>query len=115
MNNREHPRYSIQVISEKIVKESKDKSSLDFLISGIDYMRQAGVSVPQFTKPLQYQTPEGNTFCTSELQILVDGHTFYQRHFVIKRQEDFLIITGSFPERDDYQWMTDVVDSIDLF
>lgn len=113
-NNRSDAIYSIQILCDKFINESKDKSAFDYLIYGIEYMRQAGLEIPQFTIPVSYPTKNGINFYTCQLEVIKNGETHYERNFIVKRSKDFIIISGSFRSKNDDGWMQEVVNSISL-
>ncbi|MEO6168087.1 MAG: hypothetical protein ABIO46_14200 [Chitinophagales bacterium] len=112
LNKRYDPDYTIQVLSDKIIEASKDESEYDYLMNGIEYMKLRGLQVTKYTLPEQYSTSRGIPFCTSKLEVVIGGQTHYERNFVIKRPNDFLIISGSFLNVNDDHWMQEVVNSV---
>lgn len=114
LEKRMDPEYTVQVISEKFTEDSKDRSTKEYLLQGIGYMRQQGINVTQFTVPTAFNTRNGFTFFTSKMEILTDVHRHFEKFYIIKRQNDFIIISGSFPEVSNDSWLDDVVNSISL-
>ena len=108
------PNYSIVIVSEKIVEENKELQSNEYLTYGIQYMLQQGLQIPEYTQPIPYVTPTGIAFYTCQMKMVSDGSTTYKRNFVVRRPNDFLVITGSFPSESDDGWFSKVVDSIVL-
>lgn len=112
LNKRTDPDYTLQVLSDHIIEASKDKSEYDYLINGIEYMKQQGIRVIRYTLPMQFSTSKGIPFCTSTLEVMVGGLAHYERNFVIKRPNDFLIISATYLDINDGDWMEDVVNSV---
>jgi hypothetical protein len=108
------PNYSIVVLTEKFVQETAEMQTKDYLITGIRFMLQQGLEIPEFTIPVPYISPKGITFYYCEMKMVINGSTTYKENFVTRRQNDFLIITGSYPTKNDNAWISKVVDSIVL-
>lgn len=114
LEKRIDPKYTLQILSEKFTSDSKDKSSEEFLLQGIRYMQQQGIKVTKYTAPALYNTRNDFTFITSKMEIMTDGQIHFEKNYIIKRQNDFLIISGSFLDKNNDSWLEAVVNSISL-